>query len=208
MILIGQYDSSFTRRIAIALKLYGIEFEHRPWSVYSDAEKLRAINPLVRVPTLILDDGDVLIDSHAIIDWLDRRAPAGQALFPVDEPDRHRALKVASLATGVADKAVALFYEIHMHEEPSTSLMARLTLQIHSALAALETSRTEARGGYWFGDRIGHADIAVACAFRHLTEALPDVVSAEEYPAVRAHCGRLEAMPVFKDHSQEFIPPR
>tara|TARA_R110002020_G_scaffold200364_2_gene402571 strand:- start:3743 stop:4369 length:627 start_codon:yes stop_codon:yes gene_type:complete len=208
MILIGQYDSSFTRRIAIALSLYGIPFEHRPWSVFSDAEQLRAINPLVRVPTLILDDGDVLIDSHAILDYLDRRAPEGQALFPTDEPDRHRALKVAALATGMADKAVALFYEIHMHEEPSSSLMARLTLQIHSALAALETSRTEAGGEFWFGDRIGHSDIAVACAFRHLTEALPDVVRGDEYPAVRAHCARLEALPVFAEHSQAFVPPR
>ena len=208
MILIGQYDSSFTRRIAIALALYGIAFEHRPWSVFSDAERLRAINPLVRVPTLVLDAGDVLIDSHAIIDYLDRRAPEGQALFPANEPDRHRAMKVAALATGVADKAVALFYEIHMHEEPSTSLMARLTLQIHSTLAALETLRTEVKGDCWFGDRIGHADIAVACAFRHLTEALPDLVGGDEYPAIRAHCARLEAMPVFAAHSQEFVPPR
>lgn len=208
MILIGQYDSSFTRRIAIALKLYGIEFEHRPWSVFSDADRLRAVNPLVRVPTLVLDDGDVLIDSHAIIDYLDRRVPEGKALFPTDEPDRHRAMKVASLATGMADKAVALFYEIHMHEEPSTSLMARLTMQIHGALSALETSRMEATGDCWFGDRIGHADIAVACAFRHLTEALPDVVGPEEYPVVRAHCARLEAMPVFAENSQGFIPPK
>jgi len=208
MILIGQYDSSFTRRIAIALALYRIDFKHRPWSVFSDAERLRKINPLVRVPTLVLDNGDVLIDSHAIIDYLDRRAPDGQALFPTDAPARHRAMKVAGLATGVADKAVALFYEIHMHEEASTGLMARLTLQIHGALAALETSRTEAQAEYWFGDSIGHADIAVACAFRHLTEALPDVVGAEEYPAVRAHCARLETMPVFAEHSQEFVPPR
>ena len=208
MILIGQYDSSFTRRIAIALALYGIPFEHRPWSVFSDAERLRAINPLVRVPTLVLDDGDVLIDSHSIIDYLDRRAPEGKALFPLEEPARHRAMKVASLATGVADKAVALFYEIHMHEEPSTGLMARLTLQIHGALSALETSRTQARGEFWFGETVGHADIAVACAFRHLTEALPDMVGADEYPALRAHCARLEALPVFVEHSQEFVPPK
>lgn len=208
MILIGQYDSSFTRRIAIALKLYRIEFEHRPWSVFSDADKLRQINPLVRVPTLVLDDGEVLIDSHSIIDYLDRLAPEGKALFPADEPDRHRAMKVAALATGMADKAVALFYEIHMHDEPSTSLMARLTMQIHGAAAALEASRSGALGDYWFGDTIGHADIAVACAFRHLTESLPDVVGAGEYPALRAHCARLEAMPVFRENSQAFIAPK
>lgn len=57
MILIGQYDSSFVRRVGIALTLYRLPFEHRPWSVMSDAEKIRALNPLVRVPTLVLDDG-------------------------------------------------------------------------------------------------------------------------------------------------------
>lgn len=208
MILIGQYDSPFTRRIAIALKLYRIGFEHRPWSVFSDADRLRKINPLGRVPTLVLDDGDVLIDSASIIDHLDRPMPAAEALFPADEPQRHRALKVAALATGMSDKAVALFYEIHLHDEPSAAMMARLTMQIHGALAALETSRKEAPGDYWFGDRMGHADIAVACSFRHLTEALPDVVGAGEYPALRAHSARLEATDVFKENRQEFIPPK
>lgn len=207
MILIGQYDSSFTRRIAIALSLHGMQFEHRPWSVFSDADRLRDINPLVRVPTLVLGDGDVLIDSHSIIDYLEHRAPGGKALFPTVEPDRHRAMKVAALATGMADKTVALFYEIHMHDQHSSGLKARLTMQILGALAALESSRIEAKGEWWFGGAIGHADIAVACAFRHLTEALPDVVGAQDYPAVRAHCARLEAMPVFQEHSQAFTPP-
>ena len=71
MILIGQYDSPFVRRVGIALTLYGLAFEHRPWSTFGDAEKIRPYNPLTRVPTLVLDDGDVLIDSTPIIDYLD-----------------------------------------------------------------------------------------------------------------------------------------
>ena len=63
MILIGQYDSPFVRRVGIALTLYGMAFEHRPWSVFGDTEKIRPYNPLVRVPTLVLDDGEVLIIS-------------------------------------------------------------------------------------------------------------------------------------------------
>jgi len=208
MILIGQYDSSFTRRVAIALKLYEIDFEHRPWSVFADAEQLSGINPLVRVPALILDDGEALVDSHAIIDYLDRRAPQGKALFPADDPDRYRAMKISALATGAADKAVALFYEIHMHDEPSTALVARLTMQIDGALSTLETSRKETQGDFWYGLSIGHADIAVACAFRHITEALPDVIAARQYPALQAHCARLEALQVFRETSQDFIPPK
>ena len=57
MILIGQYDSPFVRRTAIAMRLYGLGYEHRPWSTFGDAEKIRPYNPLLRVPTLVLDDG-------------------------------------------------------------------------------------------------------------------------------------------------------
>ena len=52
MILIGQYDSPFVRRVAIALRLYGIAFEHRPWSTFGDAEKIAPYNPLRRVPMM------------------------------------------------------------------------------------------------------------------------------------------------------------
>ena len=82
MILIGQYDFPFVRRVGIALTLYGLPFEHRPWSVFGDADKIRAYNPLVRVPTLVLDDGEVLIESHIILDYLDSLVPADQAMFP------------------------------------------------------------------------------------------------------------------------------
>jgi len=67
VILIGQYDSPFVRRVAIAMRLYGLAFEHRPWSVFGDAEKLREVNPLMRVPALVLNTGEVLIESFAIL---------------------------------------------------------------------------------------------------------------------------------------------
>ncbi|MDB5686932.1 MAG: gst3, partial [Rhizorhabdus sp.] len=67
MILIGQYDSPFVRRVGIALHLYDMAYDHRPWSTFSDGDKVAAYNPLRRVPTLLLDDGDVLIESGAIL---------------------------------------------------------------------------------------------------------------------------------------------
>ena len=93
MILIGQYDSPFVRRVGIALTLYGLPFEHRPWSTFGDADAIRPYNPLTRVPTLVLDDGDVLIESHLILDYLDNRVGGERAMFPVREPERHRALQ-------------------------------------------------------------------------------------------------------------------
>ena len=119
MILIGQYDSPFVRRVGIALTLYELPFEHRPWSSFGDADKIRSYNPLTRVPTLVLDDGEALTDSHIMIDYLDSLVPAERAMFPSVEPERHRALRIAALATGLGDKAVSLFYEKRLHREVS-----------------------------------------------------------------------------------------
>ena len=115
MILIGQYDSSFVRRVGIALRLYGHAFDHRPWSVFSDKDKIRPYNPLMRVPVLVLDDEDVLVDCNLMLDHLDRQAPGEKSLWPAEEPDRHRALKVSGLATGLkaADPDLGRLFDLY-----------------------------------------------------------------------------------------------
>ena len=207
MILIGQYDSPFVRRVGIALTLYGLPFEHQPWSTFGDAGKIRPYNPLTRVPTLVLDDGEVLIESHIILDYLDSLVQAERRMFPTSEPERHQALRIAAFATGAADKAVSLFYEKRLHKEASDVWVSRCRGQISGVLTLLEADRVKNKGDYWFGDRIGHADIAVAAAIRFISEAHPGLVSMAEYPALGAHAARLEAIPAFQKIVQPFIPP-
>lgn len=207
MILIGQYDSSFVRRIAIALKLYGIRFEHQPWSITGDVDKIQPYNPLIRVPTLLLDNGDVLIESNLILDYIDGLVAPAERLYPQAEPHRHRALHVAALATGMADKAVSLFYEKVLHKEVSQFWVDRCRSQIMAALDRLDADRTSRQTLYWFGEKIGHADIAVACALRHATEAHPELIPMEDFPALQTHAARLEELPVFREISQPFIAP-
>lgn len=206
MILIGQYDSPFTRRVGIALRLYGLAFDHRPWSVFGDAEAIRALNPLVRVPTLVLDDGFVLTDSAAILDHLDSLVPEAQALMPRAEPDRHRVMKVTTLALGLAEKAVSLFYERAFHPQVSPDWQGRLRGQVGGVLAALENDRAARTGPFWF-DRLTHADIAVACALRFADEAHPGLVRDEALPHLTNHAARMEEMPVFSEIFQTFVPP-
>ena len=206
MILIGQYDSSFVRRTAIAMRLYGLAFEHRPWSVFSEGEKVQALNPLMRVPTLVLDDGDVVADSNTILDYIDGLVPAEKRLLPQVEPERRQVLRVMTFATGLADKGVSLFYELHLHEAPSAYFVERCRAQIHAVLAALETERAARPGDFWFG-RMTHADIAVACAWRHVGEAHPGLIDPAAYPALAAHAAAMEALPVFREISQPFIAP-
>ncbi|MGO1080061.1 glutathione S-transferase family protein [Inquilinus sp. CA228] len=207
MILIGQFDSPFVRRVGIALTLYGLPFEHRPWSVFGDPEKIRPYNPLTRVPTLVLDDGESLIESHCILDHLDSLVPAERALYPRVEPDRRRAMKVAALAMGTAEKAVSLFYEQRLHREVSDVWVTRCRAQIADALAILEADRAGRGGEHWFGGRLGHADIAVAVVLRFLAEAHPGLVPAAGIPALAADAARLEQLPAFQTIQQPFIPP-
>lgn len=207
MILVGQYDSSFVRRIGIALTLYDLRFEHRPWSVFADFERVRELNPAGRVPVLVLDGGETLVDAHVILDHLDSLVAEERRLTPEAEPARRRALKVAALASQLADTAVSLFYEKVLHEAPSPALIERRTVQLLGVMAALEADRAVRPGPFWFGGRMLHADIAVAAAIRHAVESHPGLVRLSDHPALAAHCAALEAQPVFRAISQPFVPP-
>lgn len=207
MILIGQYDSPFVRRVGIALALYGLAFEHRPWSVFGEGDRVRAFNPLMRVPTLVLDDGEVLFDSVSIIDCLDELAGEDRALCPRAGPRRRHILAVVALAMGAAEKAVSLFYELRLHEEVSAVWADRCRCQILSALAALERDRAGRTSPYWFGGSMSHADIAVAVSLRFIREAHPGFVDEADVPALGAHAAALEASQVFREVSQPFAPP-
>jgi len=208
VILIGQYDSPFVRRVAIALRLYGIAYEHRPWSVFGDGEKLEPYNPLRRVPTLILDDGEALIESTAILDHLDELVGPSRALIADRGRERRAALKIIALATGLADKAISLLYEGILHQETSQLWQDRCNTQIAAVLTVLEAERSSIATAYWFGDAIGHADIAVACALRFTREAHARVFDERRWPSLAAHAGRCEALDAFKAIVQPLNPPR
>jgi len=208
MILIGQYDSPFVRRVAIALRLYDMPFEHYPWSTFGDAEKLGGYNPLRRVPTLVLEDGEVLIESAAILDYLDEEAGTERAMLAPFGPGRRHALKTIALAMGLGDKAVSLLYEKILRKDRSELWVERCRTQIGAALDALEQDRAARSTPWWFGDRIGHADIAVACVLRFVREAHPDAFSAERWPRLAALATECEALAVFREIAQTLTPPK
>jgi glutathione S-transferase len=207
VILIGQYDSPFVRRVAIALRLYGLPFEHRPWSTFGDAEKIAPFNPLRRVPTLVLDGGEALIESTAILDTLDELVGPDKAMIAARGPQRRQSLKICALATGLGDKAVSLVYERVLRKDPSKLWVERCEAQIGGVLEALEAGRAAVASRYWFGENIGHADIAVACVLRFTGEAHPGLFDAARYPALVAHAARCEALPPFQEIVQPLSPP-
>lgn len=211
MILIGQYDSPFVRRVAIAMTLYGQAFSHRPWSTFGEGDKIAAYNPLRRVPTLILEDGRVIIESAYILDWLDEQVRAADngiaPLIAASGPARQTTLYYAALATGLADKAVALFYEKVLHDVHSPVWLERCQTQLAAVLDQLEALRTDARRRWLQGDTMTHADIALGCALRHAREAHGDAIAWGNWPALAFHSAQCEEMEVFKAIQQPFIGP-
>jgi len=206
MILIGQYDSPFVRRVAVALKLYRHDYEHRPWSTFGDGDKVALYNPLRRVPVLVLDDGEVLIESAAILDYLDECAGEA-ALLPRGGDGRRAALRICALATGLCDKMVSLVYERLLHAAASEVWIGRCETQISSVLDALERDRAQRSGAFWFGDQLGHADVAVTCAMRFLAEAHPEIHRLALWPNLAALASACENFAVFAAVTQPFIPP-
>jgi glutathione S-transferase len=209
--LIGQYDSPFVRRVAVALTHYGISFEHWPWSVWADAERLAKHNPLLRVPVLLLEDGVALVESFAILDALDDRVEgkvgADRLLSPRSGSVRREGLRVAALATGVADKAVSLLYE-HVLRKPAARnpiWAERCAAQIRGTLQLLERERKGRSSGFWFGETPSHADIALGCMLRFTREAHPELFVASVGPALEAHAARCEALPAFQAVTQPLL---
>lgn len=208
MILIGMYDSSYTRRVAIAMALYGMAFEHRPWSVGKDFDRIREYNPLGRAPTLVLDDGEVLTESAMMLDYLDDAVGPQHALIPATGLARRDAQRLIALATGAIDKAVLIVLErifrpVEMHSE---AWLSRCRVQVEGALHELDKACAARAGHDWLvGDAMTHADIAIACFVTHLREALP--LDLAPWPALRAHVDRCEALPVFRQHYIPFDAP-
>jgi glutathione S-transferase len=202
MLLIGQFDSPFVRRVAVALHHHAMPYEHRPWSVWAHAAEIATYNPLRRVPVLVMNDGQSLIESGAILDALDDMVDDDGRLLPKDGPLRRAGLRVCALATGLADKAVSLFYEgVLRREHRSTIWTDRCTEQITATMDLLEKEAGGAGGPFWFG-RISHADVAVTCALRFLREAHPQLWKEGAHPALSALAGRCEAMPSFQSAVQ------
>ena len=208
MFLIGQYDSPFVRRVAIALRLYGIAFEHKPWSTFGDADKIAPYNPLRRVPTLVLDDGEALIESMIILDHLDDLVGPEKAMLPRGGAERRMHLRVCALASGLGDKAVSLLYERVLRKEQLALWVERCQAQIADVLDVLEAERAKVTTPYWLGTRIGHADVAVACVVRFTREAHPQLFDAARYAALAAHSARCEALAPFQEIVQPLSPPK
>ena len=196
MILIGMLDSPYVRRVAVSLKLMGLAFEHRPVSVFRNYDEFRVVNPVVKAPTLVCDDGTVLMDSTLILDYLETIAPPGRRLMPAEPRARLEALRIIGLALAATEKCVQILYERdnRPEEKRHAPWLARVTEQANAGFAALEPDAAKARP-WVMGERFNAADVALACAWRFSQYYDSREVDASRYPALVAYSARAESLP-------------
>ena len=208
MILIGMFDSPFTRRVAISATLLGMPFEHRNWSVGKDFDRIREFNPLGRVPALVLDDGEALVESAMILDWLDQQVGHANELLPSHGDLRRKAQHLIALATGAADKGIHIVIEraFRPEEKRHAPWTDRCRVQVEGALTELDRLCAAAVDSQWLlGEAMTQADITLACYTTYLRDAVPLDLSA--FPALQARVQRCEALPVFQQFYVPFYTP-
>lgn len=211
MLLIGMFDSPFVRRVAIAMKMTGLPFEHANWSVGKDFARVREFNPLGRVPTLVLPNGEKLIESSAILDYLDELVGPERALLPPSGPDRRQALNLMAMATGAAEKGVAQMYERIFRPEAKRHQpwVDRLRLQMSASLAAIDRYMGERGVAQWLvGKRMTQADITAVCAFTFLNDTLRVAADPAMLQSLQTLASRCEAMPAFVETRVPFSAPK
>ncbi|HSI61254.1 MAG TPA: glutathione S-transferase [Ideonella sp.] len=198
MQLIGMLDSPYVRRVAVSLRLLKIPHEHRSISVFSTFSQFQQINPVVKAPSLVCDDGGVLMDSTLILDYAEALAQPGRSLMPTGLAERQHALAVIGLALAACEKSVQIVYERNLRpaEKLHQPWVARVSGQLLAACDALEASLVR-RPLAVASETIDQAGVSTAVAWHFIQALVPDVVAADRYPALAGHSTQAERLPEF-----------
>lgn len=201
MQLIGMLDSPYVRRVAISLKLMGIPFVHRPLSVFRHYEAFAAINPVVKAPTLVTDDGIVLMDSTLILDHVECLIGADRRLHPTTPPERARSQRLIGLALAACEKTVQIVYERNLRpaEKQHGPWIERVRGQLLSAYNLIEDEIGDGEGWLLSSPLPLQADVSVAVAWSFSRMVISDLVDAGVHPRLVASTARAEALPEFLD---------
>lgn len=201
MLLVGRYMSPFSRRVAVSLCYLGLEYEHKAINAWNNLTEMRSYNPVGRVPALVLDDGEVLFDSNAILDYLDFLVGPERALTPLTEPERHGVMRVIVCAMGALEKMVHSFYEVAMHPEE----------KVHEPWIDHNLSQTEialvwldqiGQTPWMAGERLTQADITTTVVAQFALARFPERFPPGTFANLDALCARVMELPAW----QETIP--
>ncbi|OOG39885.1 glutathione S-transferase [Polaromonas sp. A23] len=198
MQLIGMLDSPYVRRVAVSLQLLGLPFEHRSISVFRTFEQFREINPVVKAPSLVCDDGTVLMDSTLIIDYAESLAAPGKSLVREKAAERQHILRLTGLALAACEKSVQIIYERDLRpaDKQHAPWLSRVTGQLLAAYDALE-SECRLKPLAHESLTIDQGGVSVAVAWHFTQMMLSEVVPAAAFPALQAFSAKAEKLKEF-----------
>lgn len=201
MRLIGMLDSPYVRRVAISLDVLGVEFTHEAVSVFSTFEEFKKINPVVKAPTLILDNSEVLMDSSLILQFIEWSIPKANSLWSDKVSQLAHQFRAVSLAMAACDKAVQFVYETQLKPASAQHApwLARVNEQIASALSLLELEISRRQDD--FGHRLNQENITSAVTWHFIHSMLPGITRQGNYPELERLSESMEATAVFIKYS-------
>jgi glutathione S-transferase len=189
-------DSPYVRRCEVSFKLMGLPCERQHVSVFRHYDRFASINPVVKAPTLVCEDGTVLMDSTLILDYVETVLAPDRALMPRGGRERLEALRLIGIALAATDKAVSMVYEKEQRPTRHEPWFARVSAQANTAYGLLDQAARGARP--WLqGDRLNAADVAVAVAWRFSQYYNSAEIPAANFPTLVAYSQRAEALPEF-----------
>jgi glutathione S-transferase len=196
MQLIGMLDSPYVRRVAVSLKVLGLPFVHDQVSVFRQFEKFHAINPVVKAPSFITDDGVVLMDSSLILEHIAHLAP--RSLMPADRAAHEIALRQLGLALAACDKTVSIIYE--RNQRPPEKLhQPWLDRVLDQLLAAYGLLESEVSPDWFTSEELMQPQITTAVAWRFTQYYVPELVVAGNFPKLSLLSARAEKLAPFQD---------
>ncbi|AZN37594.1 glutathione S-transferase [Iodobacter ciconiae] len=203
MKLITSYTSPFGRKVRIVLAEKRIEYQLIEDNTLSYESGVSILNPLGKVPILLLDDGRTLYDSSVIVDFLDHSSPAGK-LIPSDHRQAISIKRREALADGISDAAVLIRQE-QMRPPPLQST-EWITHQQAKIERGLEHIANELEGQKWWGgDLFSLADVALGCTLAYLDFRLPALDWQKRHPNLRRFYSKLEERPSFTETAPPMI---
>ncbi len=199
MKLLGGFLSPYVRRTAVSLNAMGLAWDSEPVPVWDTPEAVKKHNPLVRIPTLLMDDGEVLVESYAILDELDAMA-GDKRLTPASGAERRKVMKVTAVGAGAIDKTIWAVYELRFHdkEHVSRKWVEHNEAQAIGGFEWLNDLAAKAGDGWLCGANMTQADVTAAVGFSFANRVRPKMGLPEKFPALAAHNARAEALDAFK----------
>jgi glutathione S-transferase len=200
MKLVGIFGSPFVRRVAVSLNFLELDWDHEAVSASQNPDTVRKYNPLARIPALVLDDGETLIESYAILDALDEIVGSAKQLMPANGAERRNVMRLTAASTGTMDKAQWAYYEGRFHptEKIHEPWIEHNEDQVMGGLGFLDEYAEKAGQGWLAGgDRISQADTSATVAISFVNRVRPNLKILDVFSNLAAFAERCESMDEF-----------